>query len=261
MTEAGGVKFDGPNDLAFGPDGRLYFTDSGDWAPDTKPHPGRIVVVEANGEARILEELDHVYPNGIVAESDGSIVWVESYTLKVVRRTPAGRKSVIHTMPEGHIPDGLKIDVEGNLWITAVAAGGVDVIDRNGKPLDFLETGGTILNCAFGKGGALYCCDMGPFDITRRRDDRPAHQGRRRRRRHDAVSRRDRKGHVNHEDRQSRGHSGQLSRAERFQRASPSVPRQDHRGRRTDRLGRVDHAVSRGQFRCEGDHRGHGART
>ena len=71
------MKFDGPNDLAFGPDGRLYFTDSGDWAPDTKPHPGRIVVIEKTGEASVLEELDHVYPNGIVVEPDGSVVWVE----------------------------------------------------------------------------------------------------------------------------------------------------------------------------------------
>ena len=38
--------------------------------------------------------------------------------------------------------------------------------NRNGKPLDFLETGGTILNCAFGKGGLLYCADMGPFDTS-----------------------------------------------------------------------------------------------
>ncbi len=68
VAEADGVKFDGPNDLAFGPDGRLYFTDSGDWAPATKPHPGRIVVIEKNGEAHILEELAHVYPNGIVVE-------------------------------------------------------------------------------------------------------------------------------------------------------------------------------------------------
>jgi gluconolactonase len=166
VTEADGVKFDGPNDLAFGPDGRLYFTDSGDWAPETKPHPGRIVVVEKNGKASVLEELDHVYPNGVVVEPDGSIVWVESYTLRVVRRRPDGAKRVIHTMPEGHIPDGLKIDANGNFWITAVAAGGVDVIDTNGKPLHFLETGGTILNCVFGKGGALYCCDMGPFDVT-----------------------------------------------------------------------------------------------
>ena len=76
VTEADGVKFDGPNDLAFGPDGRLYFTDSGDWAPETKPHPGRIVVIAKNGKASVLEELDHVYPNGIVVEPDGSVVWV-----------------------------------------------------------------------------------------------------------------------------------------------------------------------------------------
>jgi gluconolactonase len=166
FSEVAGYTLYGPNDLAFGPDGRLYFTDSGDWSPATKPHPGRIVVIETNGEAHVLEELDHVYPNGIVAEPDGSIVWVESYTLNVVRRRPDGSKRVIHIMPEGHIPDGLKIDADGSLWITAVAAGGVDVIDKSGKPLHFLDTGGTILNCVFGKGGALYCCDMGPFDVT-----------------------------------------------------------------------------------------------
>jgi gluconolactonase len=82
------------------------------------------------------------------------------------RHRPDGAKQVIHTMPEGDIPDGLKIDADGNFWITAVAAGGVDVIDKNGKPLHFLETGGTILNCVFGKGGALCCCAMGPFDVT-----------------------------------------------------------------------------------------------
>ncbi|WP_442582854.1 SMP-30/gluconolactonase/LRE family protein [Mesorhizobium sp. ASY16-5R] len=166
VTEADGKKFDGPNDLTFGADGRLYFTDSGDWNPADKPHPGRIIVVEKNGVAKILEELDYVYPNGIVAEPDGSIVWVESYTLKVVRRKPDGTKTHLWTLPDGHIPDGFKIDVDGNFWITAVAGGGVDVIDTNGNFLHFVETGGTILNCCFGKGGKLFCCDMGPFDVT-----------------------------------------------------------------------------------------------
>ncbi|RUU60604.1 SMP-30/gluconolactonase/LRE family protein [Mesorhizobium sp. M2C.T.Ca.TU.002.02.1.1] len=166
VTEADGVKFDGPNDLTFGPDGRLYFTDSGDWNITDKPHPGRICVIEKNGVAHILEELDYVYPNGIVAEPDGSLVWVESYTLNVVRRKPNGSKSVLCRMPEGHIPDGLKIDVNGDFWITAVAAGGVDHFTRDGKRVGFLETGGTILNCVFGKNGKLFCCDMGPFDTT-----------------------------------------------------------------------------------------------
>ncbi len=166
VTEAEGKKFDGPNDLTFGPDGRLYFTDSGDWNMAEKPHPGRIIVVETDGTAHILEELDYVYPNGIVAEPDGSLVWVESYTLRVVRRNPQGKKSVIHTLAEGHIPDGLKIDVNGNFWITTVASGGVDVLARDGTHKDFLEVGGTILNCCFGKGGKLFCCDMGPFDTS-----------------------------------------------------------------------------------------------
>lgn len=166
VTEADGKAFHGPNDLVFASDGRLWFTDSGDWNPADKPHPGRIVCIEKDGTAHIVEELEYVYPNGIVAEPDGGIVWVESYTLRVVRRTPDGKKSVIHTLPEGHIPDGLKIDVDGNFWITTVASGGVDVIAKDGTPVDFLETGGTILNCCFGKGGALYVCDMGPFDVT-----------------------------------------------------------------------------------------------
>ena len=166
VTKADGKEFHGPNDLTFAPDGRLWFTDSGDWNPADKPHPGRLICIEKDGTAHIVEELEYVYPNGIVAEPDGSIVWVESYTLRVVRRTPDGKKSVIHTLPEGHIPDGLKIDVDGNFWITTVASGGVDVIRKDGTPIDFLETGGTILNCVFGKGGALYVCDMGPFDVT-----------------------------------------------------------------------------------------------
>lgn len=165
-TEADGVRFNAPNDLTFGPDGKLYFTDSGDWDPATKPHPGYIVGIEKNGTAHIVEALDKVYPNGIVAEPDGSLVWVESYTLNVVRRRPDGSKKVIRTLPDGHIPDGLKIDVDGNLWITTVASGGIDVLAKDGSPKDFLEIGGTILNCVFGKGGVLYACDMGVFDTT-----------------------------------------------------------------------------------------------
>lgn len=165
-TEASGVKLNAPNDLTFGPDGRLYFTDSGDWDPATKPHPGYICAINGDGSCELLEDLGKVYPNGIVAEPDGSLVWVESYTLNVVRRTKDGRKTVIHTLPDGHIPDGLKIDVDGNLWITTVASGGLDVLRKDGSHKDFMKVGTTILNCVFGRGGVMYCCDMGVFDTS-----------------------------------------------------------------------------------------------
>jgi len=164
-TEADGVKFDGPNDLTFGPDRRLYFTDSGDWAPDTKHHPGRIVVIERDGTAHIVEELDHTYPNGIVAEPDGSIVWVESYTLKMIRRRPNGSRQVIHTFPDKHIPDGFKIDANGNFWVTTVSSGGVDIVAKDGRAVDFLDLEAVPLNCAFG-GTSLYVADFGVFDTS-----------------------------------------------------------------------------------------------
>ena len=163
VTHADGMALTAPNDLTFGPDGRLYFTDSGDWDPVAKPHLGYICVVERDGTCRVLEELDAVYPNGIVAEPDGSIVWVESYTRRVVRRGPDGGVDVIHELPEGHIPDGFKIDADGNFWITTFSSGGLDVLAHDGAAVGFLETGGVPLNCAFG-GTAIFVCDFGTTD-------------------------------------------------------------------------------------------------
>jgi gluconolactonase len=162
-TEADGMPLTAPNDLSFGPDGRLYFTDSGDWDPVNKPHRGLICVIDTDGSCHVLEELEPTYPNGIVCEPDGSVVWVESYTLRVIRRRPDGTKEVLHTLAEGHIPDGFKLDTNGNFWITAFGAGGLDVLSPTGEHLDFLETGGVPLNCSF-DGTSIYVTDFGTTD-------------------------------------------------------------------------------------------------
>jgi gluconolactonase len=159
-TSADGVQLNAPNDLTFGPDGNLYFTDSGDWDPETKPHPGYICMITPDGAAHLLEELEPVYPNGIVAEPDGSIIWVESYTRRIIRRRPDGTKALLATLAENHVPDGLKIDEKGNLWITSFSSGGIDILSRAGAFIDFLETGGVPLNCVF-SGSTLFVCDFG----------------------------------------------------------------------------------------------------
>lgn len=142
-TDTNGIPLDGPNDLAFGPNGTLFLTGSGDFDIETMPHPGRVIKIDVSDKARLLEELGHVYPNGSVAEPDGSVVCVESYTCNVVRRSPDGASKAICVLPENHIPDSLKVGVEGSLWIMTVSSGGFDIRAKDGSHVDFLETAGT----------------------------------------------------------------------------------------------------------------------
>lgn len=168
-AEVAGIPLQAPNDLTFGPDGRLYFTDPADYLPDDRK-PGRVFVLEPDGTGELLEELPEAYPNGIAAEPDGSIVWVESYKRAVYRRRPGARSEQIAQLPDGHTPDGLKIAMNGDLWITAFMAGGIDILAPDGTPKDFLETGGVPLNCVFLE-GALIVTDFG--DVTDVTSDAP----------------------------------------------------------------------------------------
>jgi gluconolactonase len=161
-SEIDGVAFDGPNDLAFAADGRLWFTDSGHWDEATRPDPGRIVAIDAQGRGEIVAELDHTFPNGIAAEPDGSVVWSESYTREIWRCRPDGERQRVCALPEGHVPDGLKIDAGGSYWITCVFAGVIDVVTRAGELARVIETGGVPLNCVF-DGTQLLVTDHGPL--------------------------------------------------------------------------------------------------
>ncbi|MCE2531148.1 MAG: SMP-30/gluconolactonase/LRE family protein [Acidimicrobiia bacterium] len=60
-TEIEGVALNAPNDLAFGPNGSLYFTDSGEWDQVNKPDPSRIFELFPDGTGRVLQELEPVY--------------------------------------------------------------------------------------------------------------------------------------------------------------------------------------------------------
>lgn len=160
--EVDGIALQAPNDLTFGPDGRLYFTDPADYLPNDR-RPGRVFALAPDGTGELLEELPAAYPNGITAEPDGSIVWVESYDRGVYRKRPGAPSELITRLDEGHIPDGLKIAANGDLWVTAFMAGGVDILAPDGTHKDFLETGGVPLNCIF-LDGALFITDFG--DIT-----------------------------------------------------------------------------------------------
>ena len=162
VREVGGIALQAPNDLTFGPDGRLYFTDPADYLPDDR-RPGRVFVLEPDGTGELLEELPAAFPNGITAEADGSIVWVESYDRGIYRWRAGQGSQLIARLDEGHVPDGLKVAADGDLWITTFMGGGIDILAPDGTHRDFLVTGGVPLNCVFA-GTSLIVTDFG--DIT-----------------------------------------------------------------------------------------------
>lgn len=161
-TELDGVAFNGPNDLVFGPDGRLYITDPGTYRPDD-PEPSRLFVMEADGTGRLLAELSPpTFPNGIAVEADGNVVWAESYTGMVRRLHLAdGRIEDIGRLPgEKPIADGMAVAADGRLYVTTVNGGGIDVLFPDGRLDQSIKAGVIPTNVVF-DGSTLYMTDAG----------------------------------------------------------------------------------------------------
>jgi gluconolactonase len=164
VTAADGKPLVGPNDLAFGPDGRLYFTDPGAFDQES-PDEGQVCVVEPDGTASVLERVGPTYPNGIVVEPDGAIVWNESYPRRVRRRRPDGSVELLATLPEDRVADGMKIAEGGRIYVAGVSSGGLDVLAPDGERVGFVLIGGEPLNCVF-DGTDLYVADFGEGNIA-----------------------------------------------------------------------------------------------
>ena len=155
-SEVDGRTLDGPNDLAFGPDGRLYFTDPrGDANPAHNDRPGRIYAIDAaTGEGELVIELGPVFPNGIAFLADGTLVWTESFTRRVVALRD-GRTEVLVELPERHAPDGMCVGADGKLYVASTFSHAVSVVE-GGQIVDKLMCGdGMPTNCCFG-GTDLY---------------------------------------------------------------------------------------------------------
>ncbi|MBA3605590.1 MAG: SMP-30/gluconolactonase/LRE family protein [Acidimicrobiia bacterium] len=154
-TEVDGLTLEGPNDLAFGPDGRLYFTDPrGAADPALNGRPGRLFAVElASGgrvtDGELLREVGPVFPNGIAFDADGTLLWTESFSRRVMRLVD-GRAEVVIGLPERHAPDGMCVGADGTLYVASTYAHCVSVV-RDGAIVERLMCGdGMVTNCCFG---------------------------------------------------------------------------------------------------------------
>jgi gluconolactonase len=158
-----GIKCAAPNDLCFGADGRLYFTDPGQWLGAADHGPTYIFAVGPGGKGEVIAEMGEVFPNGIAADPEGGVVWDETHTRKIKRKRPGAPVEVLATLPEGHMGDGLKFDERGRLWITTVYGGGFDVLDPKTGAMEFVPCPHYPLNCVF-RGDKLIVTDRGLWD-------------------------------------------------------------------------------------------------
>ncbi len=171
-----GKRLNSPNDLVFAKNGDLYFTDPpyglpGDVLDPKNPHKELdfqgVYRLTPKGELTLLTK-EMTKPNGIglspdektlyVANSDpAKAIWM---AFPINADGTLGKGKVIHdatedvkASPNKGLPDGLKVDKDGNIFATAV--NGVYVFSPDFKFLGRIVTNDKTANCNWGDDGTV----------------------------------------------------------------------------------------------------------
>jgi gluconolactonase len=157
-----GRQLNRPNDVVVKSDGCIYFTD-----PWTSPNAPQQWDLTFSGVYRVTPDLgtltllvdDFALPNGLAFSPDESVLYINDSRRGHIRAfdvTPNGtlarasdRLFVDLRGAEPGVPDGMKVDVEGNVYCGG--AGGLWIIDPSGKKLGRIVHGApATTNLAFG---------------------------------------------------------------------------------------------------------------
>jgi gluconolactonase len=127
-----GIRYNSPNDLAIDSQGRIYFTDPcyGDRSIMEMAIEGVYRIDTDGSVTRILEQPAIQRPNGIAITSDGRILYLVDSN-----PTPGGNRKIwafdlrpdggvsnqrlVYDFAPGRGGDGMRVDLDGNLWIAA----------------------------------------------------------------------------------------------------------------------------------------------
>lgn len=169
-----GTPFLFPNDLAFGPDGALYMTDSGVRFSDLVRNgrarsdymdiktDGRVFRIDLHTKG--IEEIDSglKFANGIAFGPDNNLYVDETFTGNIYRYRWIDGKIVPKREFFGNVfdkerpkafngPDGMKFSANGQLFITVYGAGTITVLGSDGAIIRHIPTKGSRpTNIAFG---------------------------------------------------------------------------------------------------------------
>lgn len=160
------IKFNSPNDIVMDSDGSIYWTDSagglvipGMVAEDVQRYLDVQGVFRLSPDGKDVSLLvdDCNYPNGLVFSPDEKTFYVNETRLGLIRAFDfnsdgtVGPARIFYTLvgSEGGVADGMKVDIEGNVYCTG--PGGVHIISPQGELLGRLRIPGHCTNMAFGE--------------------------------------------------------------------------------------------------------------
>jgi gluconolactonase len=164
-----GKRFNSPNDLVLHSNGDIYFTDPAygmekQWDDPKREIPFAGVYRRSKDGTVTLLTRDMTRPNGLafspderrlyVAQSDQNAAIWRVFDVKpdgTIENSRVLFDATSMGKTRRGLPDGLKIDTDGNLFATG--PGGVLVFSPQGKHLGTIQTGQATSNCAFGDDG------------------------------------------------------------------------------------------------------------
>ena len=162
-----GKRLNSPNDVIVGPDGALYLTDPTlDLVAGEKqeiPFQG-VYRLDESGNVRLLTK-DLTQPNGLAFSPDGKKFYVDDSkqrNIRVYDVAPDGTLTngrIFGEEPGGKgegVPDGMKVDEKGNIFVTGPK--GIWVWDANGNHLGTIDMPEQPANLTWGdpQYGTLY---------------------------------------------------------------------------------------------------------